>query len=452
MTPDENPGDSDSSPWVAPGQPTSPSPAPPPAAPPPPPPPFQPPPFQPQVGAPPSSTSAWTAVAIVGAVVAVLVAVVGVVVITNDDDSGPRRRSEDSGLAGDDDGTWSTRGPTGPDVAVVTDGEQVCTTDRDELVCVDGATGDRSVSVDLPADASPPTLAGETLVVAADGGAGRGDVYGYSLDGDLLWEATGLQDVDVETLVLLGTPLPAAGDVVAVSLGRGGLDGVVGIDARTGQELWRAGGVGNFDGSFAVVGDLISDSQRFYGNALSIDASAAQSGVVAVDPATGSPLWEAALSDATVRTSFMRTAVVNDDGSAVALGSHGLESSEVVVIDLATGVVRWRVPLDADRLALAYLDGVTVVADETQMWGYDAQGVPLWTTDVPGSASDARTIPPQLVVTGGRLFALAGPNLFEVGPEDGDSEIVMQRFLPVSVVATDTHLVAIGLEWVGIPL
>jgi outer membrane protein assembly factor BamB len=186
----------------------------------------------------------------------VVVAILGTVVVVaggsdNEGDEGDGRAEPDGILA------WVRPGP--PDESgLVVAGDTVCSTSGTELFCVEAATGEDVFSEQLPAPATAPTLAGDTLVVGADGGAGHGDLYGYSLDGRRLWEAAELQVLDVdEDVSVLRPRLPAAGNVVAVPTGSIVDTELVGVDARSGRELWRTPNTGH-------IGPVLSDGDRFY--------------------------------------------------------------------------------------------------------------------------------------------------------------------------------------------
>lgn len=374
-----------------------------------------------------------------GTVVAIVVLLGIVVGVVWNTDWGHAHHHGGEPGAGAPDG-WTFDGPDDLGVRLVSDGPRVCSVDGDELFCLDSVSGTKNFDLLLPSDGTAPVLVGDVLVTVADGGAERGDVAGYSVDGELLWEASSITDVDVEGLRELGSVLPAAGNVVAVPLGQYGENGIVGLDAQSGETLWRLGAIGE-ETPFTVIGELISDGHRFYADGYVSGVSE----TLAIEPSTGELLWHEELAEAPDNT-FLRAAAAINDGTLVALGLYG-SGSEAVVVDAATGAERWRVSLETDWGGLAHLDGITVVADSTGLRAYGVEGDQRWSTEMAGWA-----LTPDLVVTGSDIYVVGDEDLIRVDPTTGDTQVVLADFWATTVVATDSHLVAAGAGWEALPL
>lgn len=366
------------------------------------------PPWQPPHPPPPSqrsgSADAWILGGVIAAVLAAAIVVgIGVALVVNSD--APTDRREAVGGAAqpeDDDVVWERTGRRDT-YGVATNGEIACTTGGRELLCVDVDSGIEVFSDQLPDAGVPPVLVGETLVVAADAGHGEGDLRGYSPDGELLWQSTELSDTFLQDAALgLFPEIPAAGGVVAVPTNDGVEDTVAGIDVRSGEELWRA--VDPASGWTNPVGPVVSDGQRFYVTSLVFDPAdiVGEPGTVvsALDRTTGRELWRVELAPEELA---VEAASVTDDG-AVALTIGG-NPSRLVVLDAATGATRWEVASAGEWLTAAHLDGVTVVADGVDLRGFDAGGTEVWSYENPGGVRPADPFPPDLAVSGGRMFA-----------------------------------------------
>jgi outer membrane protein assembly factor BamB len=407
----------------------------------------------PPTGRPPTGLG-WIVAGIVAAVVVVF-GVVGLIVAAADRSPqlDPGRRGESVA------GGWTHAGPAGTGTnGLVTDGRAVCSTAERELFCLNATSGEQLFSQTLPGPATGPTWAGDMVVVAADGGPGQGDLYGYTTGGELRWDAPIQVEGIEEDIAALRPELPAADGTVAVPTDDGGFTQLVGVDARSGRELWRAyGSGGSLDSSeswTSMSGRMVSDGHRFYAMVLvhpSFDDIAAGQvpaeppvALVALDAGTGAELWRTeplgSLSDPT----FVAGAALLSDESAVAVAIDG-EPARVLVLDVATGDPRWDLTLEGDRARVAHVDGVTIVTDRTAMRGYDDGGAELWDEAAPGGEASSPSLPPDLVVEGGELYALR-LGVFRVDPADGARQRLVRDASARDAVVAGDHLVVSRLD------
>lgn len=354
--------------------------------------------------------------------------------------------------------TWERRDRSRVE-GLVGNGELVCATEESELFCVDGATGDDVFSEPLPGPGTAPTLAGETLLVAADGGPGHGDLYGYSLAGEPLWEATEVDDIEIDDTALLRPDLPIAGGIVVVAIGESSSGGLVGVDVESGRVVWRSFGLQDPAWLSDVVGplggDVLSDGERFYMSAMvrsgaTVSVDDIEEVVVAVDPATGAELWRTDPRE--VGGEAFLDAVAPVDGDSGAVFAFVGDDAEVFAVDTATGQRLWDVPTGGDRPAVVQFEDTTIVADAAAIRSYDAEGHELWSEASPErrqSGADPRT--PELVVDQGRLFAF-GTHLYEIDAGNG-ATVALRRFdLTEDVAVAGDEVVTAGLNLVALPL
>jgi outer membrane protein assembly factor BamB len=343
------------------------------------------------------------------------------------------------------------------DAELVRHGDVVCSTSREELFCVEAASGDVVLSEQLGGVATAPALVDDTLVVAVAGGPTGSDVRGYSLEGEQLWELADLQGLEVDPTAALRHQLSAVGEIVAVPLGGMALtgNGVVGIDARSGAEVWRAfdgaGSVGPGGGAMGPFGDVLSDGSRFYAEMLTDMGVPA---VVALDPASGTELWRYELDTPPADPVLLRSVAPVTGGSAVALAFSG-QPAQFVVVDAATGVPRWDVPIEGDQVGVTHLDGVTVVVDAGSMRAFDDDGTELWSEPAPGGGNspddlESQTVP-EMVVESDTIYAL-DIDVHTVDISDGTTRQVHTRSFSTDVAVAAGHLVVAGRELQGIPL
>jgi len=151
-----------------------------------------------------------------------------------------------------------------------------------------------------------------------------------------------------------GVGLARAGDLVLAC----GAAAVLGLDAASGQERWRAAGASWAD----RAGPLL----------LALRASA----VEAHDPVTGARRWSRALPGPTVRAA----ASLRDGPVVVAAGAS------LVGLDLATGRVRWRFePPAARALHLAGFGALALAAgDAGFLYAVSGAGRLAWRLHLPG--------------------------------------------------------------------
>jgi outer membrane protein assembly factor BamB len=357
-------------------------------------------------------------------------------------------RTDDGG--NDEAASWARPGQL-DNAELVAHGDLVCSTTRqNELFCVQADSGDTVFSEQLAGAATSPTLVDDTLVVAVDAADDRGDLYGYSLRGDLLWEATDLQDVAVDDTAMARPELPAVDQIVAVPLVGPETfpTGLVGVDAATGTEVWRALTSGGLTGP---VGNVLSDGARFYALALS-DTDAWM--VVALDAASGAELWRYELAAGGDDPAFLRGAAPVANGSAVALAFSG-QPAQVVVLDAATGGPRWAVPITGNDALVANVEGVTVVLDTAFVRGFDDAGAELWTAPAPeGGVVPNGAMPgavAELVVERDEVYTL-GLHVVWVDTTDGTLQQVHTQAFAGDVAVAADHLVVAGSRLEGAPL
>jgi len=345
---------------------------------------------------------------------------------------------------------WSLPGQLGTGELAVHD-EQVCSTSReDELFCVQARSGGTVFSLPLPGAATAPTLAGETLVVGVDAPDGQGDLYGYALDGRPLWQTPEIQNVAVDDASLARPNLPAVEQIVAVPLtGQAGMPGgVVGIDATSGLEVWRALDSGELSGP---MGEVLTDGQRFYAMAAT---GTDERVVVALDAASGAELWRYGITAPAGTPRFLVGTAPVADGSAVAVALGGEPAGNVVVLDAASGATRWETAVTGSDAAIIYAEGVTVISDVANIRGFDDNGGVLWTREAPGSGvrgNFAYTTVPELVVERDIVYSL-GFHVFEVDVASGTFQQVHPRAWATDIAVTGDHLVVASAELVGVPL
>jgi outer membrane protein assembly factor BamB len=237
--------------------------------------------------------------------------------------------------------SWVDR-DRGQSNALVTHGDKVCSTRVRDLYCLDALSGDESFDEQLRGNATAPSLAGETLVVADDSSPG-GVLYAYALDGQQLWslqlDGPGLQPWQSEPG---GSPL-AAGAVVVWEHRTGPSEELVAVDVTSGRERWRL--------TAWTLGGAYADGQQIY---ISINDRRT---LVALDPRSGAELWRTPISTGNV---VDLTPVV--DGAAVAVIVDGAPG-RVVVLDAAHGTQRW----DVHASDVAVVEDQVIIAGTEQL-------------------------------------------------------------------------------------
>ncbi|MGH9210061.1 MAG: PQQ-binding-like beta-propeller repeat protein [Acidimicrobiales bacterium] len=379
----------------------------------------------------PSSTGSERRWALVLAAVAVAVAVTGTILVLRQDDRGWAIESDSS------------------TVELVADDRTVCGANRDnELFCLDAASGRELFSEQHRGRPRPFSIVDGTLLVGddnidtatevPDGTDGRARLLAYTLDGDLLWEAP----LDIGQLE------PAVADGVVAVTTEADAE-LVGLDLTTGEERWRTTvSPTNADpGSGQTFGQVYADGGSFYVAFAVFGGLQAEleSAVVAIDPASGTERWRSAIAGSDLPPHSM--APVDDGGAVAFVVGPPTRHRRIVVLDTATGRLRWQEPLTDDAATIAQVDDVIVTLTGTELRGVDADGDELWTTDAPtGHDPDTLADLDLTVSVLGRLFAAGGSlylhssQLYEVDPRTGASHAVVDDPLD-EVVLTDDHLV-----------
>ena len=322
------------------------------------------------------------------------------------------------------DADWVDQGRGGSNALVVLD-ETVCSTQLRELYCVSADTGREIFATQLPGEATSPVLAGEILVVADDSGSG-GMLHGYSLDGQQLW-STELDAEDPLSAQFLDGGPRLAGDVVAWVQGADGSRELVAADVASGRQQWRQ--------PATDVRALYADGHQLY---VSTDRGA----LVALD-ASGARLWHAQLDEITGDgTVLSLTAVL--DGAEVAVAVDG-EPGRLVVVDTASGTLRWDQDLDgvgAEEINVASDDGVIYVNDDDFLITYDERGDDQWVAPTAGA-----TLGPgpaaRLVAEHGRLFSLTD-DVWDISTRGGAGKRVREDVNASDVAVVADHVIIAG--------
>lgn len=347
-------------------------------------------------------------------------------------------------LAGGDEagggGGWEVE-ELGNSQMLTSDGERVCSTTQTKLVyCVDGATGEELFSVQLYDNVvTSPVLAGDRLVVAGYRAQSTSSLYGYSLDGVQQWELP----VNITT----DRPMPVVGGVLAVVSGDDTNGTLVGIDVESGTEVWRSYEAQAETQVHVVGANAFTDGERFYTAVAQADPDAPTGitgWVVAVDVATGAELWRSPSLPSVRWAQGIGTVALYADRSAVAIGLDGAEG-QAVVLDTATGELRWEADLAGERPAVAHVDGVTMVVDSTDMRAYDVLGDQLWATSTPVPPDDDGLTGLHTVVVRDGLVFVVGQGVYQVDPGDGGSGMVHESGTTSDVAIAGDHVVATGV-------
>ena len=331
------------------------------------------------------------------------------------------------------------------------DSERVCSVSADKLLfCLDPATGEELFSHQFyDSIVTSPVLAGESVLVASSRSGSAGALVAFSTDGAEQWTIP----VDISS----DRGMPVVGDVVAI-VGDAPAGQVVAVDVGTGDERWRAfGPAGDGTRPHVVSTSAFTDGSRFYVAVASEDATSAAGAsgqIVAVDPSSGEELWRSPVLPTITWSRGITAAAPFADGTSMAflldagmVGEDGkpLDQREVVVLDTATGGLRWRVPVASVDAGLAHVDDRTVVVDGAEMHAYDADGRVAWTSPTPaGGDAPAEPEPVTLVAEDGHLFAM-GRDVFEIDAATGDHALVIDSGTTRDVVAAGDHVVVAGV-------
>jgi outer membrane protein assembly factor BamB len=279
-------------------------------------------------------------------------------------------------------------------------------------------------------------------------------VSAYSADGGDLWEAP--------VAITSDRPLLVVGDVVAVVSANGSDGALVGLDVASGAERWRSYSVEGGSTAQLLSTRLFTDGNRLYVAITETDGDGGEETghVAAVDPATGQEIWRSPAITGIRPGRAIASAAPFGDGSAAAFAVDGSatgadgtgEGGRIVVLDSATGAVRWEVPTTISA-AVAHIEGLTVAVDGTDMRAYDSAGGEVWQAEAPVS-EDAPGEPAvtSLVVEGGRLFGI-GRDVHAIDPTTGASELVVASGTTTDVaVAGDSLVIASIFAVSAVPL
>jgi outer membrane protein assembly factor BamB len=376
------------------------------------------------------------------AVVAVVAAAAFVVARSGKDEPEPGRAGR-----GADEG-WTSEPARNSQLLAVGGGMVCSTTVRSVVYCLDAATGDERFAVQMEEAgavfSSPIVLDDRVLVTGSNGLDGR--LVAFSFEGEELWSAP--------AKAMPARELPVVDGVVALVEG----DELVGIDVSTGQERWRAYGSDGFETLHAAGDDVYTDGAQFYAAIEVNDVLAGElfGHVVAIDPASGGERWRSPVLGDIDWSGGPEAAAPFDDDSAVAFLMDGISGSprRMVVLDAATGQLRWEVRIVDDYASIVHLDGSTIVADGTDMRAYDRDGERSWSVRSPVLARSPDLLSPGiLTVEEGRLF-VAGHDVYEVDPATGASDQIGEDGVDAKDVAisADRLLIAGLMELEAIPL
>ena len=379
-----------------------------------------------------------------------MVAVVGIgaaVLVTGDDDGsgGPSANGDgDGGATG-----WADADRSNPH-RLATDGEVVCASGLTaDLYCLDAASGEELWVADLAASpASSPAMAGDLVLVGDDGRAGDGGIHAFSQDGEEIWST----HVSVASQELAPLPLAVIGDTVA-AIDDGPAAGVlVGLDVATGEQLWdRFGDPEEGQPEVSNFSDVLTDGERLYLTTETMPVyepgvtppMGPTMALVAIDPATGDELWQYEIATESLGFPVATEVALLPDAAAVAfVVQSGGSAGQVVVLDVATGELRWEAPLEAPDASIAHVDGVTVVADGTALRGYDDEGAEVWSAPMPDELGVGLG---GLVVREGRLFS-SSYDVWEIDPATGTGTPVRTGVSAADVVIAGDHLVIAGIS------
>jgi outer membrane protein assembly factor BamB len=376
----------------------------------------------------------------------VAVAGIGLAVVATRDDGGD---SSGGGTGGSSATGWTDETRSNP-FRLVSDGEVVCTSGLTaDLYCLDAATGEELWEADLATTPSTsPALARDMVLVGDDGRGGDDGLHAYSLDGEEIWST----HVEASSQELSPLHLPVIGDTAAV-IDDGPPAGVLtGIDVATGEERWTAfedpeegqPEISNFS-------DVLTDGERLYVTTetmppfdpgVTLPMGPAMT-LVALDPATGEELWQWEISpESTAFPVAAEVALLPDAGAAAFIVESGGSPGHLVVLDTASGELRWDAPLEASDSSVAHVDGMIVVADGTAMRGYDHQGGEVWAAPMPDELGLGLG---GLVVTEGRLFS-SSYDVYEIDPATGTSALVRPSVSSADVEIVGDLLVMAGMS------
>ena len=336
---------------------------------------------------------------------------------------------------------------------LASDGDQVCSVTSDSLVyCLDPATGDEVFSRQLYLSVvTSPTLADGGVLLGGSSSGSAGTVFAYTAEGDDLWEAP----LDITS----DRPLLVVGDVVALVSGDGRDGALVGLDLATGAERWRVYDAAGGAASQLLSTHVFTDGVRLYATVVEgvSETSLGTGYIVAIDPASGQEIWRSPEIAGVGISREVASAAPFGDGSAAAFAvdaspSVAEDGGRVVVLDSATGAIRWEVATAATA-TVAHVEGLVVMLDGANLRAFDSSGGEVWASPVPVSdEAPGEPAVTALAVEGGRLFGV-GRHVYAIDPATGETEVVVSSGTTSDVaVAGDALVVASLFAVSAVPL
>ena len=125
---------------------------------------------------------------------------------------------------------------------------------------------------------------------------------------------------------------------------------------------------------------------------------------------------------------------------------------QLVVLDSASGEVRWEQTLVSEHGGVAHVDELTIVLDGPDMTAYASDGAVAWTAPAPvGDEGPDGLTPMALVNEGGHLFAV-GRDVHEIDPGSGETGVVVGSGTTRDVAVAGDHVVVAGVfAGTGVP-
>jgi outer membrane protein assembly factor BamB len=243
---------------------------------------------------------------------------------------------------------------------------------------------------------------------------------GLAVEGKVVFAATGFAELvalDTATGAVLwrqdfdagvgGAPTVADGTVYALAR-----DGSAwAIDARDGKVIWQVGGTPGVAGMSGVSAPAIAGKLVIF--------PFASGEMLAVDRATGTPVWQARVAGARPGRGY---AIVSDlTGDPVVIGNTvyaGSSAGKLGAFDATTGETLWTADEGAVSPVQVAGGALYLISDEAKLVRLDAAtGATVWAQDLPYYVKDKikrqREIYVNLgpVLAGGKLFVVSSDGL-----------------------------------------
>jgi outer membrane protein assembly factor BamB len=222
---------------------------------------------------------------------------------------------------------------------------------------------------------------------------------------------------------------------------------LVGVDVSDGEEPWEAYTSDEFEDPHVSGDDVFTNGTHVYAAIELLDPRAgnASGHIVALDPASGTEIWRSPLLGDVGFGLGIAAAAPFEDGSAIAFLMEGTPR-RVLVLEAATGQLRWEVDLASVYASVVHIDGSTIVADGPVTRSYDGAGGERWAIRSPEiERTPDFESPGELVVDHGRLFSV-GYDIHEIDPATGDSELIRDGVSATDVVIVDDLLIFAGIS------